>query len=56
MPDFGAIAGLLGNVKSIFDFIAGTTGSLAGFGGEDGAPALIEGLLGGSSAAPETTN
>lgn len=50
MPDFGAIAGLLGNVKSIFDFIAGTTGSLAGFGEPTGAPALIEGLLGSSAA------
>ena len=54
MPDFGKIAGLLGNVKSIFDFIAGTTGSLAGFGTDKGAPALIEGFL-GSSAATETT-
>ena len=51
MPDFGKIAGLLGNVKSIFDFIAGTTGSLAGFGTEAGAPAIFEKLLGGSSAA-----
>ena len=31
MPDFAAIAGLLGNIKSIFDFTAGITGSLSGF-------------------------
>lgn len=52
MPDFGAIAGLLGNVKSIFDFIAGTTGSLAGFANPDPTknPAdIFESLFSGSA-------
>lgn len=50
MPDFGAIAGLLGNVKSIFDFVAGTTGSLAGFNEpEKGPAALFEKLFSGSA-------
>ncbi|GAA1740245.1 hypothetical protein SAMN06265174_103128 [Dietzia kunjamensis subsp. schimae] len=54
MPDFGAIAGLLGNVKSIFDFVAGTTGSLAGFVSTDAAKnpvTLIETLFSGSTSA-----
>ncbi|HMT50319.1 hypothetical protein [Dietzia sp. UBA5065] len=50
MPDFGAIAGLLGNVKSIFDFVAGTTGSLSGFNKpETGPAALFETLFSGSA-------
>ena len=52
MPDFGAIAGLLGNVKSIFDFVAGITGSVAGFrsgNAEKPGPAeLFEVLFSGS--------
>lgn len=52
MPDFAAIAGLLGNVKGVFDFVAGTTGSLAGFNKPDTGPAaLFESLFAGSSAA-----
>lgn len=53
MPDFGKIAGLLGNVKSIFDFVAGTTGSLAGFDGTDAKPGpaqFFDALFSGSSA------
>lgn len=50
MPDFGAIAGLLGNVKSIFDFVAGITGSLSGFNDADpddmGPAALFDALFG----------
>lgn len=50
MPDFGAIAGLLGNVKSVFDFVAGTTGSLAGFNKPDTGPAaLVDALFSGSA-------
>lgn len=45
MPDFGAIASLLGNVKSVFDFVAGTTGSLAGF---DGTMETFDSLSSGS--------
>lgn len=51
MPDFGAIAGLLGNVKSIFDFVAGITGSLAKFENPDpkeGPVAAFEALFSGS--------
>ena len=52
MPDFGAIAGLLGNVKSIFDFVAGITGSLSGFDSDDptkpGPANLFDDLFSGS--------
>lgn len=51
MPDFGAIANLLGNVKSVFDFVAGTTGSLANFENPDplkGPVAAFEALFSGS--------
>lgn len=49
MPDFAAIAGLLGNVKSVFDFVAGTTGSLSGFNTPKTGPvALFETLFAGS--------
>lgn len=50
MPDFGAIASLLGNVKSVFDFVAGTTGSVSGFNDPDGGPAMLfETLFSGSA-------
>lgn len=50
MPDFNAIAGLLGNVKSVFDFLAGTTGSVSGFNKPDSGPAaLLETLFSGST-------
>lgn len=49
MPDFGAIASLLGNVKSVFDFVAGTTGSLFNF--DDDVATPFEGLLGSSAGA-----
>ena len=50
MPDFAAIAGLLGNVKSVFDFVAGTTGSVANWDNLEGkgTGALLEALFSGS--------
>lgn len=50
MPDFAAIAGLLGNIKSVFDFVAGTTGSISGWNGEKGTGTLLEALFSGSGA------
>ena len=55
MPDFAAIAGLLGNIKSIFDFTAGITGSLSGFTqGQGQSPSTwenIEALFGSVSGS-----
>lgn len=48
MPDFAAIAGLLGNVKGIFDLIGGVTGSLSK---TDGNLDLLESLFAGSTEA-----
>lgn len=50
MPDFAALAGLFGNIKSVFDFVAGTTGSLSGFTSDKGAVGQFEQLFSGSSA------
>ncbi|MDV8001596.1 hypothetical protein [Rhodococcus sp. IEGM 1408] len=47
MPDFSAIAKLLGGAKDILDFVAGITGSVGGF--ETGVTGPIEGLLSGSA-------
>ena len=52
MPDFSAIAALLGNIKGVFDFTAGITGSLSGFEGTEAKPGpamLFEQLFAGSS-------
>ena len=54
MPDFSAIGKLLGGAKDILDFVAGITGSLGGFGGDDSFVGLTGQLLGGSSAADAT--
>ena len=51
MPDFSAIAALLGNIKGVFDFTAGVTGSLSGFEGDKGPVVLFETLFAGSSDA-----
>ena len=48
---FGILSDLLGNIKGVFDFTAGVTGSLSGFEGDKGPVVLFETLFAGSSDA-----